>query len=213
VRRPGPPDHRRKGSWLVGQEPEKPGRCARRTPPHPDVILPAQATSQEGPGLRKRSAFRSSLDPTSDGLALANSVVSLAVKKTVSSLPALGAALGMRATAREVKLHEQISAGRLMTGTVNWLNSRGSTRLGGSGLLVLALGAMALLSGLSNPEPASHDLVKAAVTMAPAGRSMPSWTGGMAMIGVALIVIGVAGAPRRSSSAQPQRFERPASVL
>ena len=86
--------------------------------------------------------------------------------------------------------HGAVDRRGLVIKNSNSLDSRGSTRLGGSGLLVLALGAMVLLSALSSPRPASHNLVEATVRMAPAGRSMPNWAGGMAMIGVALVVMG-----------------------
>lgn len=101
---------------------------------------------------------------------------------------------------------EAIDSRGLVIETSNWLDSRGSTRLGGSGLLVLALGAMVLLAGLSNPGAESHDFVEATVRIAPAGRLMPNWTAGVAMIGVALVVIGVRRRARRSNSTQPQRL-------
>ena len=77
-----------------------------------------------------------------------------------------------------------------MSRAADWLNSRGSTRLGGSGLVVLGLGALVLLAGLSTPAPMGHDIVEATIRMAPVRHSMPEWSGGIAMIGVALVLVG-----------------------
>ena len=83
-----------------------------------------------------------------------------------------------------------------MSGPAKWHHSRGSTRLDGSGLFVLGLGALVLLSGLNAPAPRQHDLVIAQFTSSQQQSSQPHWMGGMALIGAALVAVGARGAPR-----------------
>ena len=73
------------------------------------------------------------------------------VEKTVSPLPAPGAALSRCAAAREVK-HSMTSSPA--ESVFPQLNTRGSTHIGAPGLFVLSLGSLVLLTGFVPPEPA-----------------------------------------------------------
>ena len=79
-----------------------------------------------------------------------------------------------------------------MSGPGAWLHNRRSSQFDGSGLLVLGLGALVLLAGLGTPAPPRHDvLAVVGVTLASNRHTIPQWMGGLAMIGVALIIVGV----------------------
>ena len=92
-------------------------------------------------------------------------------------------------------------------------NSRGSTPIGGAGLFVLGLGALVLLAGLSNPAPAMHDIAQGTVRVASERAPMLDWMGGLAMIGVALVVMVRPGVPWRISRTQPPRSEFPLPLV
>lgn len=108
------------------------------------------------------------------------------VEKTVSPLPAPGAAPGRCAVAREVKPPmTSLPAGSVLPE----LNTRGSTHINAPGLFVLSLGSLVLLTGLAPPEPAVHDLVALATSAAPGGSSLPWWLAGATVCGIGLAVI------------------------
>jgi hypothetical protein len=78
-----------------------------------------------------------------------------------------------------------------MTALTGWRKSRGSSSIGASGLFVLALGALVLLSGLSKPAPQPQDLIAVAISPLPASPGVvPQWLGGLGMVAVALLGLG-----------------------
>ena len=110
------------------------------------------------------------------------------VETMVSSLPAPGAALGRCAVAREVKhpMTSQLSGPLLPA-----LSTRGSTHVGASGLLVLGLGSLVLLTGLAPPAPAANDVVAFAIPSGAGGLSLAQGLAGAAMIGTTLVLMGL----------------------
>ena len=107
------------------------------------------------------------------------------VEKTVSPLPAPGAAPGRCAVAREVKQ----SMTSLPAGSVfPELNTRGSTHIGAPGLFALGLGSLVLLTGLAPLQPAAHDMALA-ISTPPGGSSLPWWLAGAMACVMSLVVI------------------------
>ncbi len=78
-----------------------------------------------------------------------------------------------------------------MSAITGWRSSRGSSSIGASGLFVLGLGALVLLSGLSAPAPQSLDMIAVTTTPVPDGAGVVSqWIAGLGMVAVALLGLG-----------------------
>jgi hypothetical protein len=74
-----------------------------------------------------------------------------------------------------------------------WRASRGSSSIGASGLFVLGLGCLVLLTGLGapNPQPQSADpALPAGVMNASSPRASQHWMAGVGMIAVSLLGLG-----------------------
>ena len=70
------------------------------------------------------------------------------------------------------------------------LDRRGSTHVGLSGLLVLGLGSLVLLTGLTIPDAAPNDVVMLENATLGSSSLLPQWLAGATMI-AALAVIGL----------------------
>ena len=78
-----------------------------------------------------------------------------------------------------------------MRPVTGWRTSRDSSSVSAGGLLVLGLGALVLLAGLSTPAPQSQDMISVANLPIPASTGEgPHWIAALGMVAMALLGLG-----------------------